>query len=117
LQLLNEILSVQAHCVASDAELSSETACKDAILTSELIVGLRDHVNSASEALVEESNFWLKRADREFQQLASFSFDDATGTLDPSKTLTSPFGLEYMVSFLFIVTLVNAQLSGIASER
>jgi hypothetical protein len=114
--LLNEILSVQAHCVASDAEITSETVCKDAILTSELIVGLRERMNSASETLVKESNFWLERADSEFQQLATFSLDDATGTLNPSKTLLSPFGLEYIISFLFIVTVVNAQLSGIASE-
>mmetsp|Transcript_14211 Transcript_14211/g.29183 ORF Transcript_14211/g.29183 Transcript_14211/m.29183 type:complete len:248 (+) Transcript_14211:49-792(+) len=115
-QLLNEVLSIQAHCVAADAELTAETVCKDAILTSELIVGLRTRINSASEAIADESNFWLNRANNQFVELAGFSFDDSTGRLNSQKALMSPFGLEYMVSFLFILTVVNAQLSGISSD-
>jgi len=58
----------------------------------------------------------VKRADREFQNLAAFSFDDATGALSSTKAMGSPIGLEYMVSFLFVVTIVNAQLAGLVSD-
>ena len=45
--LMNEVLSIQANCVASIDEISP--ICNEALLTSELIVGLRAKIKSEVE--------------------------------------------------------------------
>ncbi|GMH84791.1 hypothetical protein TrVE_jg5272 [Triparma verrucosa] len=102
--LMNDVLSIQANCVASIDEISP--ICNEALLTSELIVGLRAKIKSEVEV-----NTFLGKAAADFEELATFTFNEETGAFDPMAAMVAPMRIEYIGSLVFLALLVHEQVA------
>jgi len=99
---MSDVLSIQASCVAST---SPSPICGEALLTSELIVGLRGKIKREIEG-----NTFIGKTAADFEELAQYTFQDASGTIDPMSVL-APLRIEYIGSLIFLALLIHEQVA------
>lgn len=126
---MSDVLSIQASCVAST---SPSPICGEALLTSELIVGLRGKIKREIEgntfigkvriSAFEIESFSISSTNKnrrvlsipqtaaDFEELAQYTFQDASGTIDPMSVL-APLRIEYIGSLIFLALLIHEQVA------